>query len=77
MLEVHSGLKECLEFRFLLWSLLFLTAASESSRATMTLVDEPPVGLWGAKLASVPWLGHRENLCIPHAWVSDRAVVNL
>lgn len=58
MLELPNGLKECLEFLLLFWSLLFHTEASESSRASMTRVGEPLASLWRAELASAPWLGH-------------------
>lgn len=63
VLELPNGLKECIEFLFLLWSLLFLTGTSESSLAAVTGIDEPPAGLWGAKPASAPWLGHMGALC--------------
>lgn len=55
VLELPNDLKECLEFLFLLWSLLFLIGRKWMFWQAR---DEPQAGLWGAKLASEPWLGH-------------------
>lgn len=75
VLELRNGLKECLEFLFLLWSLLFLTEASESSRATLVPGDECPAGFWGEKLAMHYGLGTWGSLCFSSIGV--RTVVNL